>query len=404
MGLTNEELVAKATIVASDLASGGKLNDAQSNRFIDYVFDESVLPSFARIVRFRNENLDIDKLGIGRRAAVPKNEAVDPAVRRGVSTSKVTLTPKEIMVPTEIGDNFKDHNIEGESVVQSVLRLFARQLNNDTELMYIHGNTGGLLQTEDELFDNGNSSLVREDSLLKLFDGILLQADAANQVDAGGNALSASIFRQALSQMPSKFKRNRTQLKWLAPIELEEMWRERVASRATGMGDKALNGNGNLTPFGIELLPVPLMELYPLNVKTEAFTGSGTTISLDFAPIQAGSVVVLSEADAATGQSRTPYLITTDYTVDATAGTVTHAGGGSNIGATENVRITYRAFPQMLLTTLNNIIIGIGRDIRMEQDRDIYRGVDQFATTVKVDVKFEELTAVVKVSNISDTQ
>jgi hypothetical protein len=44
--------------------------------------------------------------------------------------------------------------------------------------------------------------------------------------------------------------------------------------------------------------------------------------------------------------------------------------------------------------------VGIGRDIRIEKDRDIFKGVNQYAITAKVSVQFEELTAIVKVRNI----
>ena len=65
--------------------AGGKLNPAQSDKFIDYVIDETVLKDNARIVRFRNEPLDIDKIGVGKRVAVAKAEASDPGVRRGIT-------------------------------------------------------------------------------------------------------------------------------------------------------------------------------------------------------------------------------------------------------------------------------------------------------------------------------
>ena len=63
MGLTNEELVEKAVITTDALAAAGKLNPAQSEKFLDYVVDETVLKNNARIVRFRNETLEIDKIG-----------------------------------------------------------------------------------------------------------------------------------------------------------------------------------------------------------------------------------------------------------------------------------------------------------------------------------------------------
>ena len=217
MAQSNKALVEKAAIVAADLAAAGKLSPKQADRFIDFVFDESILPSFARIERFRNEQLDIDKIGVGQRVAVPATEGVDPGVRRGVTHSKVTLEPKEIMLPTEISDTYKEHNLEGDSVVSTILRLFARQLNNDLEELYIHGNTGGYLATQDALLEGGSSTLYCEDSYLKLFNGFLQKASGGNQFDAGNASLSINLFREMLSAMPSKFKRNKSLLKWLVP-------------------------------------------------------------------------------------------------------------------------------------------------------------------------------------------
>ena len=116
MPTTNEELVQKAIVTTDAIASSGKLNPAQANKFIDYVRDESVLKNNARVVRFRNESLDIDKIGVGSRVAMPATEAADPALRRGITTSKVSLAPKTIIVPFEISDEFDMTNIEGDSV------------------------------------------------------------------------------------------------------------------------------------------------------------------------------------------------------------------------------------------------------------------------------------------------
>ena len=400
---TNEELITqKAAITAANtLAVNGKLNPAQADRFIDFVFDESMLASMVRTVRFRNESLDIDKIGVGARAAVPKSEAVDPGVRRGITTSKITLVPKEIMVPLEISDNFVENNLEGDSVTEHILKMFARQLANDLEELYIHGNAQGYLVAEGDIIDGGSTTDVVVDSYLALFDGYLELAQGSNLVDAGGDPLSMSFWRTMLSAMPTKFKKDKAALKWLVPTTLEEIWRERMSSRATPYGDQIVNGSGNVTPFGIEMVPMPLMQFYPQQVKVASFTGGGSTINLDFAPIQSGSVEIVSEANA-DGNPTTPYIDPTDYTVDEAAGTITHAGGGSAIGNNEEVRISYRSNPQVLLTRKDNLILGIGRDIRMETDREIFRSVNQYATTVKVAVQIEELTAVVKGFNISD--
>ena len=88
-----------------------------------------------------------------------------------------------------------------------------------------------------------------------------------------------------------------------------------------------------------------------------------------------------------------------DFILDAAAGTVARLGGG-NIGDGDTVKVTYASPPQLLLTHMNNFVIGIGRDIRIEKDRDIFKGVNQYAITAKVAVEYEEDSAIVKVRNI----
>ena len=141
--LSNKELLEKAVITTAEIAAAGRLNDAQSDRFIDFVVDVTGLKDRARIVRFRNDKLDIDKVGVGKRVAVPKKEAVDPGIRRKIKTSKVTLQPEEIMVPWELSDEFVTENLEGEVVEDTIMRLMATQLSNDLEELYIQGDKLG---------------------------------------------------------------------------------------------------------------------------------------------------------------------------------------------------------------------------------------------------------------------
>jgi len=73
----------------------------------------------------------------------------------------------------------------------------------------------------------------------------------------------------------------------------------------------------------------------PVVDESITFTGSASTVSLANANLQSGSIRVTDSAGSA-------YTITTDFTVNTTNGTITHAGGGSSIGATETVLVDYR--------------------------------------------------------------
>jgi len=393
----NETLVEKAVIVADAIASSGKLNNAQSDAFIDYVVDETVLKNNARTVRFRNETLDIDKIGIGARAAVPKSEAVDPGVRRGINTSKITLTPKEIMVPFEIGDTFGEINLEGKSVEDHIIRMFAKQLANDMEDMYINGNLLGPAVLENDILDGGSTTLYVKDSLLALQDGWNEIAENGNIADAAGANIGLSVFNKAILAMPTKFRRNRRNLRFFTSPDLAQLYMEKLSTRATQAGDDAARGNG-LMPFGVPIVEVPLLAFLPS--ITEHITLTATTAtSLANTNISGVSVHAIALNAAPTAA----YIVTTDYVVDAALGTIARSGGGSAIGSGDVVKVTYSASPQMLLTHKENFIVGIGRDIRIEKDRNIYKGVNQYAITAKISVNFEENDALVKVRNIGSS-
>lgn len=405
MGLSNDQiirtLIQKGIITASDLSAGGKLNPVQSDKFIDYVVDLTGLRQMSRVVRFRNEQMDIDKIGIGRRMTVPANEAQDPGVRRGVTPSKVTLQPVEVMTPLELSDTFAEINIEGGNVEDHIVRMMATQMGNDIEEMFITGDTLGPAALESNLIDGGDAARYIKDTFLALMNGWLRKADSSHLVNISGAAISANVFSKMLNALPIKFRRQRNRLKFLVSPDLEQLFRERLSTRATNIGDQALTDAGNIRVFGVELVPVALMPFTPTIVEHLTFSGSGTTVSTRYAPLVSGSLVITPSSLAKVPTS--PYAVTTDYTIDYTTGVITHAGGGSSIGNTATVKVTYQAGPQILLTHMDNLITAIGRDIRIEKDRDIFARLNQWAITTKVDAQFEEVDAVVKAYNIGST-
>jgi hypothetical protein len=387
--ISNEELVQKAVITADALASSGKLNTAQSNRFIDYVIDETALKDNARIIRFRNESLDIDKIGVGARLAVPKSEARDPGIRRGVTTSKITLTPKEIMVPFEIGDTFREINIEGDSIENHIISMMARQAANDIEELYINGNTLGPAEIEGNIVPGGSATQYIKDSYLALFDGWLKLLDSANIVDAEGANIGLSVLGRTFRAMPTKFRRILKDMRFYMAPDLEQIYYEKLSTRATSLGDSVAGGMGH-RPFGIPIVGVPLLDFLPSITEHHTFT-SGSTYSLANAPVQNVVITPATLDDTPT----TPYVEDTAYTLNEATGLITDIGNA--LGA---AKITYDANPQILLTHMNNLIVGIGRDVRIEKDRDIFKGVNQYAITLKVAVQIEELTAAVKTRNV----
>ena len=395
--LKNEEMVRKAIITATEhLASNGKLTNEQANVFIDYVFAETMLSQMARTFRFSPETMDIPKIGVGSRVTMAATEAQDPARRRGVATSKISLTPKEVITPFEISDTFAEINVEQQGVEDHVVRMMATQMGNDLEELMLDGDTLGPAAIEGSLFSGGHATHMVKDAFLALLDGWLKVARNGNVVDAGGTTpVGVTLFGQMLRAMPTKFRRNRAQLRYIMSMDLETLYREKVSARETQGGDTALTGAAPLTIHGVPILAVPLMSFKPTIVEHFKAATSGSH-TMAFAPIT--DVVVTPQAlDEPTAK----FILDTDYSQNLTAGTITNLNAG--IANDALIKVTYKALPQIMLTHVNNLIAGIGRDIRVERDRDIYRRANQFAITAKTSCNIEETDALVLGANIKDS-
>jgi hypothetical protein len=394
--MENSQVVEKATITSSDIASAGKMNPQQADKFIDYVFEETMLQKNARTIKFSPETLVIDKIGVGRRVAVAATEASDPAVRRGITTTKITLQPKEVMVPFELSDTFKEINLEGPPIEDHIIRMMATTFANDLEDFYINGNAFGPAIREDYYRDGGDPAKWCKDGYLGLGDGWLQLAEGGHRHNISNANIALGIFSAMLNKMPNKFKRDRSRLRFLCCPEIEQLYREKVATRLTPKGDATSESSDAMSPFGIKLVPVPLLAQEPSITQHVAVNTDGTTATpLKYAPIT--NVVVTPSTLGST--AATPYLLGTDYSQDLANGTITRLTGGS-IASGATVKVTYQSKARILLTHFENFIVGIGRDIRIEKDRDIYRRVNMYAITAKVCVQIEETDALVDGYNL----
>ena len=256
--------------------SGGILNAKQANRFIDFVFDQSVLMKTARVVRMNEPTVDIDKVDIGQRIMRKATEGTDDGSNADPTFSKISMTTVKLRLDWELTTEGLEDNIEGDSLEDHVASLMARQTANDLEDLLIHGDT----------------SLTSE-ALLKALDGwrTLARADAV-VVDAAGANLTRSVFDSALREMPNKYLQRRSQLAWSTSSSLlqDYIWSLTLDVSATGgpsagsvMGDAIVNAGlggaqggvgtayvSGVRPFGIPLLEVPLYE----ETETGTYTGA----------------------------------------------------------------------------------------------------------------------------------
>jgi hypothetical protein len=268
--------------------SGGILNAKQANRFIDFVFDQSVLMKTARIVRMNEPTIDIDKVDIGQRIMRKATEGTDDGSAADPTFTKVSMTTVKLRLDWELTTEGLEDNIEGDSLEDHVASLMARQTANDLEDLLIHGDT---TQTSLPLIKalNGFRKLARSNGVV---------------IDAAGANLTRSVFDAALRDMPNKYLQRRSQLAFSTSSSLLQDYIHSLTLdvAATGgpsagsvLGDAIVNqglggGQGGgagtayvagIRPFGIPLLEIPLYEETETGSYTNA-AGQHGVVELTF--------------------------------------------------------------------------------------------------------------------------
>ena len=267
--MSNELLQKVIDTTEVGAGGGGLLKPEQSNRFIDYMFDATILTRVARTIRMRSDTTEIDKVGVGEKLMVLASEGTNAGqTDRGATFTKVSLTTKKLRLDWELSSESLEDNIEGADLEDHIARLMATQAGNDIE----------------DLAINGDTSLT-SDNLYKAFNGFRkLALNGGQVVDAGGAAISKATFNSALKAMPRKYKQRRNQLRFFTGSNLVQDYLYNlttVGSTPEDIASSILRGNpaapegnpGGVIPFafGIPVVEVPLID------ETRTGTYSGAT-------------------------------------------------------------------------------------------------------------------------------
>ena len=266
--------------VASENGNGGLLNPEQSARFLDYMFDATVIGKVARTVRMKSDTAEIDRMSVGEKLMKLATEGDNDGANAAVTFSKISLTTKKLRMDWELSTESLEDNIEGADLEDHIARLMATQAGNDIE----------------DVILNGDTSLTG-DALYKSFDGVVKKAKASGRVvDAAGANVSREVFNKALKAMPRKYKQRRGDLRFLAGSNLiqdflyansigtNQTIPQDIASSVIRGGVAPLGGPaGYVAPFafGIPIVEVPLLNETQTGTYTTP-TGSHGDIHLSF--------------------------------------------------------------------------------------------------------------------------
>lgn len=185
---------------------GGILAPEQARRFIDYVWDATVLAKDGRRVTMRANTMELEKVNVGERVIRAAAQADGDFTNAGATFTKVELTTKKIRLDWEVSTESLEDNIEGGALEDHLVRLMTNAFANDIEDLAINGDgtTGAFLSIME-----GFTHKVKNDG------------DAHEAlVTVTGDAWTTNVMQDIILAMPRKYRAIKSNLKFYAGTDV----------------------------------------------------------------------------------------------------------------------------------------------------------------------------------------
>lgn len=406
-------------------AQVGKLNPEQADRFIDYIFDQTILTKVCRVFRMNAPERRVPKIGIGSKPLKPAVRGTDPGVTILADPTEVTLNTNEMIAEAFILDDELEDNVEGQDWRDHFMQILGRQIGNQLEYAYLMAySTAGSPTAVD---------------ILQLMNGWWYNCtqngghvqDATTYLDPSNNntavrTITTSKFGRVIKNIPIKYRTQAYDLRFLISPNTYQDFTQLVGNRATPFGDVAYQSAGydkaNLPQNfqsilgwgGVPMYSVPLL---PENLFVQASSPVNTT--LNGAVVAGATTAVLANSTGIavgaavkidTGAKAETVIVTANntgtntitFTVPANS-FQTSSGNSSGLlyGHSSGVAaVSGTADGSFILAThFQNLIVGIQRDIRVEFWRDIRARGWYVVVTLRADCTVENPDAMSIMTN-----
>jgi len=185
-------------------SNSGILNPEQARRFIDYVWDATVLAKDGRRVTMRANTMEIEKVNVGERVIRAAAQADDAYTNAGATFTKVELTTKKIRLDWEVSTESLEDNIEGAALEDRLVRLMTNAFANDIEDLAINGDgaTGNFLSIMS--------------GFIKQTRGTVGNAAHEADVTVSNNEWTPQVMQDIILAMPRKYRALKSNLKFYA--------------------------------------------------------------------------------------------------------------------------------------------------------------------------------------------
>ena len=345
------------------------LTEEEADRFITYIFDQSVLKKFARIVRMRRPQQNIRAMGFGSgQFLYPEGQFDSNKHKEEWAENKIQLSVKKARgAITVYDDDIEDIPFMNENQwTDQLMRLVAEKISHELEHAYWMGDTqalnGWAATTIESMWDGWRYQIAHSQSGQTYENAVTGSATIlkACQCISGADCPSGQDYPDSWFRYPGKIAERAL----TAPYDWEFKYHK--ALKAMPSKYKAMNGLANMKFLNSDLVTQDYLE---------ALSNRGTML---------GDAVFKGDAQPAYGKVGIldAPLMPTDLGLDTDGGYAKEGTGDKT---------------DVLLTLKNNLIIGILRDIKIETDRDAANECTYIYYSLRTDLAIENVHACVMV-------
>jgi HK97 family phage major capsid protein len=183
-------------------AASGILRPEQARRFIDYVWDGTVLAKDGRRVTMRANTMELEKVNVGERVIRAASQGIGDYTNSGATFSKVELTTRKIRLDWEVTAEALEDNVEGAALEDHLVRLMTNAFANDIEDLAINGDgaTGNFLSIMDGFVNKEKTGGDAHESVVTVTD----------------DAWTPDVMQDIVLAMPRKYRALKNNLKFYA--------------------------------------------------------------------------------------------------------------------------------------------------------------------------------------------
>jgi HK97 family phage major capsid protein len=236
-------------------ADGGILAAEQGRRFIDYIWDATVLAKEGRNITMRANTIELEKVNVGERVIRAANQADGTYTNTGATFTKITLTTSKIRLDWEVSAEALEDNIEGSALEDHLVRLMTSAFGNDLEDLAINGDgsTGDFLSILDGFTNQVTSGSTAHEAIVYVTN----------------NEWTPEVLQGVISALPRKYRALKSGLKFYAGTDTfagivssngtlaDSVYTDVSRERYLQGNDQVIGGARQTRALGIPVMEVP---------------------------------------------------------------------------------------------------------------------------------------------------